>query len=479
MANTTSLDTSAVSTAHVEETYTIAQQFASFAAGLRFDDVPEHVREQAKLLMLDCIGIALASGTYGFAKSSEAAVRRLAGDAKGDVTVIGRPYTLPLRDAALINGILVHGLDFDDTHPGGVIHSSASAFPTAFTVAENRGRSGAEMILAYVLGMEVATRIASAANGGFHANGFHPTGVVGAFGSTIVASKLNNLPASAIALAQGFAGSTAAGAAEFLGTGAWTKRAHPGWASVCGITSAAMGAEGYETPLTIYEGRFGLFNNYIDKEHAVDLSMCTDGLGERWETMAVAVKPFPACHFTHAFADSALELVKQHGISANDVDSVHCLIASGEVPSVCEPADTKVRPANAYDAQFSVPYVVSAALHRNRFTLNELEDEALNDTQILDLAGRVTYEEDPNSGFPTYFSGEIRVKTKDGRELVHREQVNRGAGDRPLSADDIINKFIGNAERALPATRVEQIVDASLQLDTVGNVKDFAALLRG
>lgn len=478
MANITALDASVVNAVSVEEKQTIAQQFAAFAAGLRFEDVPEHVREQAKLLMLDCIGIALASGTYDFAKRSEAAVRRLAGDGTGDVTVIGRSYTLPLRDAALINGILVHGLDFDDTHPGGVIHASASAFPTAFTVAEQRGRSGAEMILAYVVGMEVATRIALTANGGFHANGFHPTGVVGAFGSTMVASKLNNLPAAAIALAQGFAGSTAAGAAEFLGTGAWTKRAHPGWASVCGITSAAMGAEGYVTPLTIFEGRFGLFNNYIDKDHPVNLDLCTDGLGERWETMAVAVKPFPACHFTHAFADSALAIVAEHGISASDVDSVHCLIAAGEVPSVCEPADTKVRPANAYDAQFSVPYVVSAALHRNRFTLNELEDEALNDTEILDLAGRVTYEEDPNSAYPTYFSGEIRLKTKDGRELIHREQVNRGAGNRPLSADDIINKFIGNAERALPASRVEQIVNAALRLDSFTSVKDFATLLR-
>jgi 2-methylcitrate dehydratase PrpD len=173
-----------------------------------------------------------------------------------------------------------------------------------------------------------------------------------------------------------------------------------------------------------------------------------------------------------------LAVVAEYGISADDVDSVHCLIAAGEVPSVCEPEDTKVRAAHGYDAQFSVPYVVSAALHRNRFTLNELEDEALNDTQILDLAGRVTYEEDPNSAFPTYFSGEIRVKTKDGRELVHREQVNRGAGDRPLSADDIITKFIGNAERALPSSRVEQIIDAALSLDSFGTVKDFGALLR-
>lgn len=461
------------------ENRTIAEQIAAFAADLRFDDIPSDVREQAKLLILDCIGIALASGTYDFSKRAEAAAHRLAGTSDGGSTVIGRPGSLPMRDAILLNGILVHGLDFDDTHPGGVIHASTSSFPTALGIAENRGLTGRDLLLGYLLGMEVSTRIGMAPSGGFHQVGFHPTGVVGAFGSSVVAARLLDLPAPAIAAAQGFVGSLASGSMEFLETGAWTKRMHPGWAGVCGTTAAAFAAEGYETPPRIYEGRFGLYKSHLGADADVDLSLCVDGLGARWETTAVAVKPFPACHFTHAFADAALAVRAEHGIEASDVESVHCLIAEGEIQTVCEPADKKRSPRSAYDAQFSVPYVVSAALHRNRFTLDELEADALSDPDILSLAQRVSYESDPTSGFPSLFSGEVRVRTKDGRELVHREQVNRGAGERPLTAEDIITKFHANAARSVTAERAERIVDETLHLDAHESVVDFARLLRG
>lgn len=457
---------------------TIAEAFADFASGLRYEDIPDEVRERAKLLILDCIGIALASGTYDFAKRADAAVRRLSGALVGGSTVIGRPGSLSLRDAVYLNGILVHGLDYDDTHPEGVIHASASAFPTSLGIAEDRALSGRDLLLGYLIGMEVSTRVGMAPKGGFHQVGFHPTGLVGAFGAAVLAARLNDLPAGAITLAQGFVGSLAAGSLEFLETGAWTKRMHPGWAGVCGITSAAFAAEGYETPPEIYEGRFGLYKSHLGVDAEVDLSRCTDGLGSRWETLAVAVKPFPACHFTHAFADAILAIRSEHGLEPSDVESIHCLIGEGEIKTVFEPLEKKRNPRSAYDAQFSVPYVVSAALHRNGFTLDELEADALTDPDILSTAQRVTYESDPDSGFPALFSGEVRVRTTDGRDLIHREQINRGADTRPLSADDITDKFLTNAQKAVTPERAERIVAATLALDAQESVADYAQVLR-
>lgn len=458
-------------------TDTIADRLGAFASGLRHEDIPPEVRRRATLLALDAVGIALASGTFDFARRAQDAIARLTAKTPGDATVIGIPERLPLRDAMHLNGILVHGLDYDDTHPAGVIHATASALPTALGLAEAHARSGRELLTAYIIGLEVGARLGTAARGAFHRVGFHPTGVLGAFAASIVAGRLLGLDASHIASAQGFVGSSAAGSLEFLETGAWTKRSHPGWAAVCGLTAAAFAAEGFESPPRIYEGRFGLYASHLQGDVEVDLSACTDQLGERWETLRVAVKPYPACHFTHAFIDAALQLRERHGLRPDDIAGVTCRIAAGEIGTVCEPADAKRRPRSSYDAAFSLQYLVAAALVRGRLTLDELETSARADREVQALTDRVTYEPDPDSGFPELFSGEVAIRTRDGNEVHHREQVNRGAADRPLTPDEIHSKFLANAARAVPRGDAERIAEAILDVDAADDARSVIARL--
>lgn len=455
----------------------ISTTIGEFAAKLTWDEIPVPVQEQARLLLLDSIGIAFASGTYGFAGRATSAVRELAEGGAGQASAIGQPGALPLRDAVLLNGLLIHGLDFDDTHPRGVVHASASAAATSLGVAERLGLTGRELLTGYVLGIEVAARLGMAAHGGFHQVGFHPTGLVGAYASAVVAGKLSGLDASEIAQAQGFVHSLASGSLEFLASGAWTKRAHPGWAGVAGITAAAFARSGFESPELPYEGRFGLYASHLG-DRAFDVELARGRLAEVWETSAVAVKPFPACHFTHAFIDAAIALRDAHDLTPDDIVSVRCLIGEGEISTVCEPRTAKLRPQSAYDAQFSLPYITAAAFVRGRFTLAELEESAWTDAAILDLASRVVHEPDPDSAFPQFFTGEVVVTTREGRELRHREQVNRGAGDRPLTEAEVVEKFRGTAGLALDATRVDEIVDGVLALDRCEDARGFAQLLR-
>lgn len=456
---------------------TIAERLGRFAAGLRHDDVPPEVRRRASLLALDAIGVGLASGTFDFARKAHDAIDRLTADAIGDATVIGSSRQLPPRDAMHLNGILIHGLDYDDTHPAGVIHASASVLPTALGLAEVRALPGRELLTAYIIGLEVAARLGTAARGAFHRVGFHPTGLLGAFAASIVAGRLLGLDASRIAGAQGFVGSSAAGSLEFLETGAWTKRSHPGWAAVCGWTAAAFAAADFDSPPNVYEGRFGLYASHLQGAADVDLSACTDTLGERWETLRVAVKPYPACHFTHAFIDAALALRERHGLRTDDIAGVTCRISAGEIGTVCEPVDNKRRPRSAYDAAFSLPYVVAAALVRGRFTLDELDAATRADSEVQALTDRIDHQPDPDSGFPETFSGEVVIRTRDGQELRHREQVNRGAADRPLSPDEIRSKFTGNATRAVRRIHADRIANAILELDRADDARTTVALL--
>lgn len=458
----------------------IASVLGDFAPSLRFEDIPQDVIATAKLLVLDSLGIALASGTFDFAHRATAAVDELADDQPGNATVIGSDKRYSMRDAVMLNGLLVHGLDFDDTHPEGVIHASASALPTALGMAERVRVPGRELLTAYVAGLEVAARLGMAARGRFHQVGFHPTGLVGAFDAAVVAARLRGLSAAQIAQAQGFVGSLASGSLEFLEAGAWTKRVHPGWAGVAGITAASFAGKGFVSPPDIYEGRFGLYASHLGATHQEDLAECTRGLGETWETKRVAVKPFPACHFTHAFADAVLAIRSDYGISADDVESIHCLIADGEVKTVCEPLERKRAPQSAYEAQFSVPYVAAASLLHGDFTLRELETAALRNREVLSLAERVTYDTDPKSGFPAFFSGEVSISTKDGRLLRHREQVNRGAGERPLTRADIEAKFFSTSTLACSEQHAEKLAEAVSRLDAnAGDLTQLTALLRG
>ena len=444
----------------------IAETLAAFAADLRFEDVPAEVIARAKLHILDTLGTGLAAAACDFAKPSLAGVQALsAGETEGRHPALGMNVRLALRDAVLINGILVHGLDYDDTHPGGVIHASASAVPTVLGTGARADAGGREALLAYLVAIEAGARIGAAAKGGFHLKGFHPTGMVGVFGCALAAGRLAGLDAAALARAQGIALSFASGSFEFLEEGAWTKRAHPGWAGVGGITAASLAGAGFEAPSRPYEGRFGIYNSYLDAGMEVDLDACTAGLGEVWETLNVALKPYPICHFNHAFADAALALMADHGLRAEDVIRATGLIAQGSVEIVCEPVALKRRPANDYDARFSLPYTVAATLVRGRFTLDELEADALADPAIGALCQKVDYAPDPDSGFPEFFSGELVVETRDGRTLRHREQVNRGAQGRPLSEADVMTKFFDNADRRIAREQAEGIAEAVLALD--------------
>ena len=456
----------------------LSRVFGDFAAGLRFEDLPRAVVDQAKMLIVDAIGIAYASTTFGFANSAAAAMQYLGGG--GDQPVIGLPLRLGLRDAALMNGLLIHGLDYDDTHLAGVVHVSATALPAAMGVASARHLSGRDLLLGYILAVEISSRIGAAAAGGFHRAGFHPTGVAGAFGCAVAAARLDDLPAEQIATAQGFAGSLASGSMEFTERGAWTKRAHAGWAAVCGITAAAFAREAFASPDHVYEGRYGLFRTHLPEGEVADLDALTRGLGERWQIPEVAIKLYPSCHFTHAFVDAVLELQRTESLVADDIDTVTCLIHRDAVPVVCEPRASKLVPQSDYEAKFSLPFVVAATLVHGRFSLNELSDDSLGDARVLALAARITDGDDPLSGYPHAYSGEVVVRTKRGRELRHREQINRGAVERPIGVADVIDKFVANVELAgISEREAHRLVDGVLALEQEDDAAEFALLMAG
>ncbi len=456
---------------------TISEQYAGFAHALRQHDVPAAIRTYAADLALDSIGIAFASTRYPFATSTATALRALS-DGRGEATVIGLPLTLPFRDAALMNAVLVHGLDYDDTHVRGIVHVSASLWPCVMAVGERVRASGSTVLTAYVAGIEVAARLGIAANNQLHQLGFHPTGVCGVFGCAIAAGLLLGLTPLQLRHAQGIALSAASGSLEFVAEGAWTKRLNPGFAAVSGINAAYLAREDFVAPSRPYEGRDGLFNAYLGSRVAnADLPAATQGLGSVWETLGVAVKPVAACHYALGIADASTTIAREHRPAIEDIESVTALVPRATFPTLCEPWEKKRRPSTGYDAKFSLPYIVAVGLLKGRCDITVFEDEAVRNEQVLALADRVSYGEDIGSSFPKAFSGEVIVRMKDGRVLRHKEESTRGGADHRLSRSEIQEKFFENADPVIGRQRAQQIAMAVERFDDMPDLRELVGLL--
>ena len=417
--------------------------------------------------MLDTLGLALAGSRADFAGPLLALVVH----EHGPCTVLGTDRTASAPLAILTNGALAHGLDFDDTHAASITHASAVVLPTVLAVGEARGLGGRAVITAAVAGYESITRIGMAAAGEFHDRGWHATAVCGPFAAAMAAGHATGLDAVQLTAALGIAGSCASGVMEFLEDGSAVKRLHPGWAAHGGALAATLAGAGVSGPATILEGRFGLYSTFVGKPP--DLAPF-ETLGRQWETLDVAFKPYPCCHYNHAYLDCALELRASAAVDSAAIASIECGVPAGQVPIVCEPAATKARPRTTYEAQFSLPFSVAAALVDGTVGIDTYTAARLADPRVLGLAAKVRYSIDRESRFPAVFPGRVRLELTDGRAVEARVD-----NARPPRKEAIVEKFRANAARALPSDRVREVERRVLDLAAAPSVAPLLALCRG
>ncbi|MGI9187031.1 MAG: MmgE/PrpD family protein, partial [Gaiellales bacterium] len=254
-----------------------------------------------------------------------------------------------------------------------------------------------------------------------------------------------------------------------------------GWASLGGVPASGLALRGGTGPATVLDGRFGLLPTHLDEEQ-YDLSALTADLGEVWETMAVAIKPYPACHCTHTVLDALRLIIEATGIGADDVETIVCRVPSEvAVRLVLEPSERKQTPSNPYDAKFSLPFTVGNMLVHDRVGVESFTSEAIADPNVLAVAARVDYEVRPFDQGNADLAGAITVRTRDGRELYEEVLVPRGGSANPMNADEIREKFRLNASLALPDADVDALIDAfeGLETDGAGPIGALLARARG
>jgi 2-methylcitrate dehydratase PrpD len=450
---------------------TAAQRFAQFALELELDAVPDEVVEAAKLHVLDVIGCGLAAHGLGIAGEGRATMSELGGEAES--AVIGLDARLPVPNAAFANAMLCHGLDFDDTHSDSVSHVSTVVVPAAAALAEARGASGRELLTAIIAGNETVTRIGMATPGAFHKRGFHPTAICGIFGATAAAARLGELGAAGAASALGIAGSMASGLFAYLDDATATKPIHPAWAAHGALLATRLAAHGAEGPPGVLEGRFGVFHAFVNTR--IDLEPQLADLGSRWETLRISFKAFPACHFIHGSL-GATETLRE-GLDPNEIEDVVVTVPEAGVPLVLEPAESKVAPRSDYEGKFSLQFSTAAMLVHGRVGLTTYTPQVLTDARVLELARKVRYETKEYASYPAAFPGGVRIRLRDGRALEADFPHQLGAPENPMSADQVREKFRGNAR--LAGGSFDALEEAILTIEERDDLRAvFSALVR-
>lgn len=436
---------------------TVASDLAAWALGLRRDDLPDEVVAATRRHVLDGLGTAVAAARRGAAEPALSVAAGLGGPP--EATLLGRRVKVGAPAAALATGTLVHALDFDDTHAGGLVHATAVVLPALLAVGEQVGAVPDEALVAAVVGLETVCRIAGAAPHAFHGRGLHATMACGVLSSALVSARLMGLDEATTVDALGIAGSSAGGLLEFLATGSSTKQLHPGLASHAGILAARLAAAGADGPASVLEGERGLYAALADG-HA-DPALVTADLGLRWETTRITLKPYPACQLMHAALDAGRQVLP---LDPAAVASVAVEVHPDSAAIVCTP--DKVDPRTAYDAKFSLPWSLAALLVDGDLTVDTYAPDSLARRDVRTLAGRVRVTEVPAARAAADAPSRVVVELADGSTLTGH--VDRSAG---ASLDA---KLAGNVGSAAAAAELAGAVDA-LDLTALTTIADRLA----
>ena len=298
----------------------MTEKFAEFCEELKYEDLPPEVIKRTKLLILDTVGIIIRARHDAESTSSLVSAIDKLEMGNGTCQVFSDKKTYTPSAAALLNGTLAHSLDFDDTHAEASLHSSAPILSAALAAAQMNKSSGQELITACVVGYETQIRLGLAGGSSAHyKKGFHPTATCGVFGAVAAAGHLMGLTKDQFISAFGIALSQSAGSMQFLTDGAWTKRSHVGQAAQNGLSCAIMAGEGFKGPSQAFEGQWGYFHSYAS---GGDFKKALDGLGKKFETLNLGVKPYPSCRYSHAAIDGIIELKNELGFSSEDVGNI-------------------------------------------------------------------------------------------------------------------------------------------------------------
>jgi len=445
------------------------QRMVDWAVAARYEDLPAAAIDAAKRQLTNTSAAVLAGSGAPGAPEIVSQVREWGGRPESTVAVHGLKVPAPM--AALANGVMAHAMDYDDTQVGTGLHANVVVVPALLAMAETVPKaSGRDLLLAHVLGVELACRMTLAATN----RGGHPwltTTLFGIFGATLAAGKIAGLDADALRHALGIAYSSAAGNRQGLLDGTLIQRVQPGLCAKAAVEAVAFAARKVTGAVNVFEGRYGLYPSHYGADY--DPHALAKGLGTEFRMLEIALKAFPCCSYSQEPLDAMLDLVREHAIAAREVEAITVAVASKHAAGLVDhPFEPRSCPQ--VDAQFSMQYVMASAVCRKAFGAADLQEASLRDPAVIAFSRCVRVTVDPQR------EGHVEVRMRDGRLLEKRVEYSRGHPRRPLSVDELGQKLAECARYAARPRTPEQVaalVRGIEGLEHSARASDLAALL--
>jgi 2-methylcitrate dehydratase PrpD len=445
------------------------ERIGKFVTETSADAIPPESYSEALRAAFDCVGVTLAGSVEPHSRMIVEFV-----DAQGGgsaCTIIGNKKRTSPYLAALANGTIGHALDYDDM--GAFGHPSVVLLPTALALGEQLGKSGREVLAAYVIGFEVAAQLSKGTHNVQGLSGFHSTATFGTIGSTAVAARLMGLTTQQTIMALGLAGSMPSGILQNFGS--QTKPLHAGMSCRSGVMAASLAKQGWLATDRFLDSKVGWAHAYIG-EGNYDPEKMTADLGKTWLSKeTIVIKKYPCCGSNHAALDALTALLNEHKVSLDDVVRVDV----DKVPAISHVL-LHPNPTYGFQGKFSIHYNIATALVDKKINIESFTDAKLNRPEYREARAKTSinvmsnWDPDYEHG-PTY--NPVTITLKNGERLT--KQINRhkmhGAPADPLTEQELKDKFRYCASRCLSTGQAEEAVNAWWGLDRAGKVAEALA----
>jgi 2-methylcitrate dehydratase PrpD len=437
---------------------------SEFASRTRISGISAEAIAATKRHILDCAGVGLAATVEPAGRIVLDITREQGGMPQS--RVFGCNLRTSAVSAAWANGCLAHLLDFDDT---GFSHPTACILPAALAMAEEAGASGADLVVAVCVGLEVFERLSL--SGRQHEpelrrRGFHPTSLYGCSAGAAAAGSIVKLNPGQMAVAIGLAAANAGGLTQHFGT--WGKGIHAGNAARAGVTSVLLAKKDYFADPDGIDGDYGFFSAFHGAGN-YDLGKVADGLGTHWSIVdpGLTVKRYPCCGGNLRALDAARGLLEEHGITFDDVTRLEVDVHPDLLNTV-----RFHKPTQGFRGKFSLDYVLAAMLLDGRVDLDSFSDAYCNAPRMraaLDKVQITTHAEWGDDA-ASRRKAPVTITMKDGRKLTKMVEKVRGSPGNPLTRDELLAKYRDCASRVLKGDgdkRMEQSITALENLETL------------
>jgi aconitate decarboxylase len=447
-------------------------RLAEWVHGLSLDKVPAAAQARAKHLILDGLGCALVGAQLPWSQKAVELVTLFEGS--GEKTIIGWGRKTAGPPAALLNGTFIQAFELDDFHPGGPLHSAAVVIPSLMATAEHLGSvSGARFLLAAIAGFEVGPRVGMALHGSqMLSRGWHSGSVFGTHASAAAAGVLLGLDPAQLEDAFGLAGTQSAGlmAAQYE---ADCKRMHHGFSARNGLYSALLAAGGYTGIKRVFEREYGGFLAVFGEGHDPDAGKLTEGLGTRWETQRIAIKPYAAMGALHTPLDAIFEIMSKRPLTTGEIARIEVDLSHASYHHgwwVLE------RPITPIGAQMNVGYALAVAIVDKAAMVQQFSPRRIDSDDVWELIPKISARHDRSFDSTGPRGARVTVHFTDGTSMTSLRPNSRTIAD-PLKNEEVVDKFKTLTKDIVEPTRQQGIIDATLRLERLDDVAELLALL--